>query len=418
MAAHPLMQAHNAQFERQHVLLGGCVHGFIGYAASNVYVIEGQTELCIVDTTESTGAATSILRDLREITDKPIKQILYTHSHRDHISGASVFAADGTPDIIAWHGFSSDIIGDLSGPQKAILRRTRGQFGIGLSFPGERVNLGCGPGDRPMEGLGAGHLPPTDWITEPDTLYELAGRDMRLLHIPGETPDHMLVWFEDKKLLISGDNFYHAFPNLYPIRGSRYRDFAARADGLDAMVALQPETLCPGHTLPVTGRAEISDRLTSTAAAIRYVMDVTEAGMIAGTPLDVIVAEAALPESLTRKPWLAPLYGRLDWAIRAYATGTVGWFDGHATNIGRLPPKDEARRIVELAGGIGAVWRAAQSADDPQWQLELLDRLDALGEDTTGPRKAALTKLADAQINPTARNYYLVTAQALEASAP
>lgn len=413
MAAHPQMVAHNAQFERGHIALAPGVHGFIGYAASNVYVIEGEDALCVVDTTESTGAAKAILADLRGFTDKPVTQILYTHSHRDHISGASVFAQGRAPHVIAWHGFASDIIGDLSGPQRAILTRTAGQFGMGLSYPDERVNLGCGPGDRPVEGLGAGHIAPTTWIKEPQTDTTLAGRAVQLLHIPGETPDHLLVWMADIKLLISGDNFYHAFPNLYPLRGSRYRDFAAWADGLDKMAALAPDILCPGHTMPVTGRDEIADRLTSTRDAIGWVMQVTEAGMIAGLTTDEIVADAALPEHLADKPWLAPLYGRLDWCIRAYAAGTVGWFDGAPVNIGRLAPKDEAARFIALAGGAEAVLREARATDEPQWALELLERLAALGHNTDAARAKAMRALADKQINPTARNYYLVAAKRL-----
>lgn len=416
MPAHPRILAHRRQFERQHLRLGPHVHGFIGYAASNVYVIEGAEALCVVDTTESTRAAETILADLRTVTEKPVAQIVYTHSHRDHISGASVFAEGAAPEIIAWKGFASDIVGALSGPSKAILRRTAGQFGIGLSYPDERASLGCGPGDRPMEGLGAGHLPPSRLIAEDGTQLALAGVPVQLLHVPGETDDHMLVWLEDEGLLISGDNFYHAFPNLAPLRGSRYRDFEAWATGLDRMLGLQADTLCPGHTLPVQGRAQIAERLASTRDAIRFVIDATSEGMAAGLTVDQIVAQTALPQALADKPWLEPMYGRLDWCIRAYAAGTVGWFDGHPSNIGRLAPAEEARRMVQLAGGQQAVERAVRESDDPQWALELLDRLAALGADMPQERIKALRALADQQINPTARNYYLVAAKAVEAA--
>jgi len=326
---HPDLTAHNSQFPRSHMRLGRSVHGFVGYAASNVY-----------------------------------------------------------------------------------------QFRIGLSFPAERVNLGCGPGDRPTEGLGAGHLAPTMLIHDPATQAQLAGMPVQLLHIPGETPDHMLIWMPDDGLLISGDNFYHAFPNLSPLRGTPYRDFGLWASGLDQMAALSPRILCPGHTLPVTGEAAIAERLQTTAAAIRHVMQSTEQGLMDGRPLDQIAAEAALPEALATLPWLAPLYGRLDWAVRAYAAGTLGWFDGAPVNIGRMPPRDEAARFVALAGGVEAVRQAAQNSDDPQWALELAERLHLLGAPVHSLRITALRALAEAQINPTARNYYLTAAKAIEATAP
>ena len=42
----------------------------------------------------------SSLSEFRKITDLPIKTIILTHSHRDHISGASIFVEGGKPEVI------------------------------------------------------------------------------------------------------------------------------------------------------------------------------------------------------------------------------------------------------------------------------------------------------------------------------
>ena len=42
---------------------------------------------------------------------------------------------------------------------------------------------------------------------------------MTLKHCPGETPDQIVVWLPEKKVLIAADNYYKSFPNLYAIRG-------------------------------------------------------------------------------------------------------------------------------------------------------------------------------------------------------
>lgn len=420
MSAHPALVTHSAQFPKCTLTLAGGVRAFVGYAASNVYVIEGDDSLAVIDTTESLAAAENILAELRQFTDKPVETILYTHSHRDHISGATVFAEGGTPEVLAWHGFASDIVGDLGGPGKALLDRTRKQFGFGLDYPGERVNIGCGPGDRPVRGMGAGHIPPTAVVTAPRSSRKLAGRMVELVHAPGETPDHLLVWLPEYRVLISGDNFYHSFPNLYPIRGSAYRDFDAWADSLDTMLDLASEVLAPGHTLPVTGADAIRERLTDYRDAIRFVIEATAQGLNEGRTPDEIAATLTLPTGLAEKPWLQQHYGRLDWAVRAYAAGTLGWFDGNPTNLGRLAPEDEAARFISLAGGVDAVLAAAQASDDPQWRMELADRLIATGAQTkqaTAIKIAAMRELADYQINATARNYYLVCATDMEATA-
>ena len=87
----------------------------------------------------------------------------------------------------------------------------------------------------------------------------------------------------------------------------------------------------------------------------------------------------ALPQALASKPHLQEVYGRVDWAVRAYAQSALGWFDGNPTNLARLSPKDEATRMIALAGGPNAVLVAAEDADDPQWSMELCDRLIATG---------------------------------------
>ena len=90
-------------------------------------------------------------------------------------------------------------------------------------------------------------------------------------------------------------------------------------------------------------------------------------------------------------------------------------------SLRRLAPGDEARRVIALAGGADRVLTAAREADDPQWTLELADRLiaaDARAGEARPLKAAAMRRLADDEINATARNYYLVAARELERGAP
>ena len=89
--AHPDLLAHRAQFEKSITRLGDGIYTAVGYAASNVHMIEGDSSITIIDTSESTKAAENILAEFQKLSDKPIARIIYTHSHRDHISGATVF---------------------------------------------------------------------------------------------------------------------------------------------------------------------------------------------------------------------------------------------------------------------------------------------------------------------------------------
>ena len=60
---------------------------------------------------------------------------------------------------------------------------------------------------------------------------------MKLVHTPGETDDQLYVWLPEKRVLMPGDNFYRAFPNLYAIRGTPYRDVRKWISSLDEMIA-------------------------------------------------------------------------------------------------------------------------------------------------------------------------------------
>ncbi len=425
MNPHPELVAQSKQFEKQIIELAPDTYGTIGFAASNVYMLVGVDGLVIIDTTETTKAAENILKEFREITDKPVKTIIYTHSHRDHISGATVFAEGVEVEIIASDNFESDLVGvDQSrpSPDKALMARTKRQFGMGLSFPDERVSIGCGPGDRPMEGMGAGFMEPTLSISDERTSLNRCGINMELVKAPGETPDHIVVWVADKKVLFSGDNFYSSFPNLYPPRGSAYRDFISWADSLDLLIAFDAEVLAPGHTMPVTGAAEIKEKLSDYRDAINHVVAQTAAGMNQQLGPDELAHTVSLPDHLANKPYLKEFYGKVSWSVRAYFAGTIGWFDGNPTNLGRMSPQQSAQRIIKLAGGVEELLKTAQQAaaeNDHQWVLELCDHLIHAGEQTVAAMElkvASLRALADFEINAPGRNYYLLCAQEIEQS--
>ncbi len=411
---HPDLVAQDEQTRMDIIQLAPGIWTAVGFAASNVHLVEGESSVTIIDTTESTKAAENILAAFRKLSEKPIKRIIYTHSHRDHISGASVFS-DGSLPIYASHRFSSDLIGvdpRKIAPSKALGRRTKAQFGMGLT-PEERISLGCGPGDRPMEGLGAGYLEPTEWVTE-DRDIDLDGVPARLIHAPGETADHMVLWLPEVSVLFSGDNWYYAFPNLYAIRGTPYRDFAAWADSLQLLADLDSEALAPGHTRPVFGKEQIRDALTSTRGAILHVMQVTAEGMDRGLSLDDIAASITLPPDLVDKPWLKEFYGKASWSARAFASGTLGWYDGNPTHLGTLSSADRAEHMAKLAGGKEALRQAAENTSDLQWKLELCDHLIALGEPAEALKAETMRILAENEINATARNSYLWEAHRLE----
>ncbi|MEX1241023.1 MAG: alkyl/aryl-sulfatase [Cyclobacteriaceae bacterium] len=405
------LSAHTDEFRKEVIKVTDGIYVAVGYALANSILIEGDDGIIIVDVTESPATAQEVKSAFREITDKPVKAIIYTHGHPDHVCGGKVFAGRDNPEIYA-HELVANGVND--GIQPILSARAVRQFGN--SLPQEQfLNAGIGPSMNIVWET----ISPTKTFSE-RLETDVAGIRIILQYAPGETGDQLYVWLPDKKALLPGDNYYKAFPNLYTIRGSRYRDIRQWAQSLDKMLAEgEIEYLVPSHTRPVTGADNVKATLSNYRDAILHIYNATIKGINAGVTDIELSQQVQLPASLAKEPYLQEYYGTVPWSVRSVYSGLLGWFDGNATNLFPLSAKERAVRLAKLAGGAEKIRKIAKdvlSAGDAQWTAELADHLLALDENDRDAKllKAdALTVLGEQQISANGRNYYLTQAQEL-----
>ena len=408
------LRAQSNEFRKEVIRVTDGVYVAVGYSASNVILIEGDGGSIIVDTSTDPAAARAIRTAFGNLLASPVRAIIYTHSHPDHTGGARVFAGTDRPEIYA-HQRLLDAVPDIGRAG----RDGGDQFGMALPdslYINSGVQLEFGRVTPPTR---EGYLPPTRTFNGDRLSLTVGGVRLLLLYTPGETMDAISVWLPDKRVLMPGDDFFRAFPNVSPIRGARSRSPEDWIASLEKMIALGPEFVAPSHTRPVLGGAAARSALTAYHDGIKSILEQTIQRMRQGERPDELVQHVKLPPALAENPYLQEYYGGVEWTVRGIYADRVGWFDGNATNLFPLPEKDHAAKLVTLIGGADRVLahaREALAAHDFKWAAELADCVLVNDSANTGAKRMkaqALIELGERQINAIARNYYLSSAMYL-----
>ncbi len=423
------LKQRNKMFEPKITHVADNIYTATGYQVSASSMIVGDDGVIIIDPGQMVSAAQRVREAFEKITRKPVKAIVYTHAHGDHVNGARAFFEDGAGiQVWARSNFGSEQARNaetgLTGGVRAA--NTQGfdlrpaqKIGIGIAIPPERRPRGNmmrdgtrrqGGGAGPLSGRGpAGRVAPTHTFSEDRRELVIAGVRLVLVAAPGETADQLYVWAPEQRVVFAGDNFYQSWPNVYPLRGTAQRSIRDWIASLDKMVQEGPLHVVGGHTTPMLGTA--AEVLTNYRDALQWVYDTTIEGAQRFMTPDELVEYAALPPHLAELDYLADYYGSVAGTIRTIYAQELGWFDGDPLNFHRESPRKQSERIAELAGGVDALLQKAQAAldkDDPlgaaQWSQHVV-RLRPDDRQAKLLLAEALAIIGERTFNAPSRNY-------------
>ncbi|WP_041770394.1 alkyl/aryl-sulfatase [Metapseudomonas resinovorans] len=415
---------HTRHFSEKVYKIADNVYSAVGWNLANSVMIEAPEGLIIVDTGESAEQSRKVLTEFRKISDKPIKAIVYTHFHPDHINGVKGFVSEeqvksGEVQIYAQETLLDNVVtqGALVGP----ILGMRSGYSFGVALPdADKKDMNAGLGPLAHEGKSTFIAPTITFKDKLDTT--IAGLPIQFLHVPSEAPDEIVLYLPDNRVLISAEVTQGpTLPNIHTLRGTKFRDPVVWVASLDKLRAFQADYMVPLHGQPVSGKDKVEEVLRMTRDAIAYVHDQTVRWMNKGLTPDELVEKVQLPPHLAGyTPYLREYYGTVKHSVRQIYQGYLGWFQGDPVDLDPTPPVEKATRLVEMMGGREKVLLAAGNAylkGDYQWAAELagyairIDHDDKLAREI---KARSFRRLGYASMNINWRNWYLMSAMELE----
>ncbi|MEH6944205.1 alkyl sulfatase dimerization domain-containing protein [Bacillus sp. JJ722] len=397
------------------------IHVLSKYAIENTVIIDGKEGVIVWDTGSHMGAGQRKYQALRELTDKPIKAVIYSHSH--YVMGTRAFVPEGPegenihviahPDL---HGNVTDTAIEL-GP--STLRNGAQHFGFYLPSTGPDASL-TAYFEREIENedKSSGYVKPTSLVKDGEKMV-IDGVHMQFFHARADTDDSIAVWLPDYDVVVT-NNVWPMFPNISTLRGQPYRDPTEWIAGVDKIRAINPEFLITSHGPATVTREESYEYATYFRDMIAFVYSQTIRGINKGMRPDEIAERVKLPDHLIKYPRIRDAYGEFKHHLKGVYSGLIGWFSMDAADINPVPIPFRSKKIVEGFGGKEKIIEEANKSllrKENAWAAELITHVLDIDPDNQEARQIKANALRQmGYVTPaiSSRNFYLTQALVLE----
>lgn len=269
-----------------HVLpVQGNVYMLVG-AGGNITMQVGKEGVLLVDTMYA-GLSDKVIAAVRTVSDKPIRYIVNTHVHGDHVGGNENLAKAGSTiaggNVVGDIGASAAMGATVIAAQQ-VLDRMSMKDGTTPAYPSDAW--------------------PTDtYITDVKELF-FNGEAIQIFHQPNaHTDGDSIVFFRRSDVVSTGDIFVTtSYPNIDIARGGSYQ---GELDGLNHILDITiPADKQEGGTYVIPGHGRLCDE----ADVVEYRDMLT---ILRDRFLDMIKQGMTLEQVKAAKPTrdYDPLYG-------------------------------------------------------------------------------------------------------------
>lgn len=195
-----------------------------------------------------------LIQRIREVTDKPIKKVVISHYHADHIYGLQAFKEHGgNPEVIAQRQTLGYVGGSRASQGEAAKRRLK-QRRKAL-FPWVDENT---------------YLVPPDTTFDHEYTFKLGGLTFEIRHLgPAHAPGDSIMLVKEAGILFSGDVIYKG---RIPFLDSPETDVRNWLKDLKYLASLEPAPrfIIPGHGAIET---DVARALAFTRDYLEYVVN-------------------------------------------------------------------------------------------------------------------------------------------------